>query len=347
MSESSSVRIPPKGIIWLIVATVSLILGVYLSIAGFNHLIAGILFAMAVIFICLYYRKKKSIEIIEAMGTLSGIGLTFVGLVLALLDLELGDSEQMRTSILSLLNGIYPAFFSSIAGIFVALWTHWYPSFWKMDDNEVSPADMDIDNQILQELKRINKGQEELKRSFETFAEKMAENNMNALKKVIEDFNTNLQEQFGENFKQLNEAVKDLVVWQANYKTIVEDSYGNLKQMHRTLKSSNEAILTSAEAIDRITHHTAAFQEVAKKLDSNLQELDNTLEKNQETAGTLRQFSENLEIVPRKIEESMKKSTMEAIESLGQNLKGISEALVDDYQQVHKVIKSIHEEQEK
>ena len=35
-----------------------------------------------------------------------------------------------------------------------------------------------------------------------------------ALKEVIRDFNKNLNEQFGENFKQLNEAVERTVVWQ-------------------------------------------------------------------------------------------------------------------------------------
>ena len=39
-----------------------------------------------------------------------------------------------------------------------------------------------------------------------------------ALKTVIQDFNNNLTEQFGENFKQLNTAVLELVTWQENYK---------------------------------------------------------------------------------------------------------------------------------
>lgn len=39
-----------------------------------------------------------------------------------------------------------------------------------------------------------------------------------ALKHVIEDFNNNLVEQFGDNFKQLNEAVFKLLEWQENYK---------------------------------------------------------------------------------------------------------------------------------
>ncbi|MEH6585209.1 MAG: MotA/TolQ/ExbB proton channel family protein [Halioglobus sp.] len=44
-----------------------------------------------------------------------------------------------------------------------------------------------------------------------------------ALKQVIVDFNNNLVEQFGENFKQLNEAVFRLLEWQENYKHQLED----------------------------------------------------------------------------------------------------------------------------
>jgi translation initiation factor 2 alpha subunit (eIF-2alpha) len=39
-----------------------------------------------------------------------------------------------------------------------------------------------------------------------------------ALQDVIKDFNNNLTEQFGDNFKQLNEAVLKMIEWQSTYK---------------------------------------------------------------------------------------------------------------------------------
>lgn len=45
---------------------------------------------------------------------------------------------------------------------------------------------------------------------------------IDALRQVIIDFNENLTEQFGENFKALDASVKKLVEWQGNYKTQVE-----------------------------------------------------------------------------------------------------------------------------
>ena len=43
-----------------------------------------------------------------------------------------------------------------------------------------------------------------------------------ALRSVIQDFNQKITEQFGENFRQLNEAVGRLLVWQEQYKELVE-----------------------------------------------------------------------------------------------------------------------------
>ena len=54
------------------------------------------------------------------------------------------------------------------------------------------------------------------------FMKKMADNNskalIQALQEVIRDFNTKLSEQFGDNFKQLNQAVGRLLSWQEQYR---------------------------------------------------------------------------------------------------------------------------------
>ena len=76
-----------------------------------------------------------------------------------------------------------------------------------------------------------------------------AENNTKALveaiREVIGDFNTKLNEQFGENFKELNNAVGDLVSWQDNYKDTVEKS-------HEQFQLATEAITTSKEMLESI-----------------------------------------------------------------------------------------------
>ena len=69
----------------------------------------------------------------------------------------------------------------------------------------------DSDSSLLTQIQKLRTdfkdGQQELTKEFRQFAETMAENNskalIEALEQVIRDFNTQLNEQFGDNFKQL------------------------------------------------------------------------------------------------------------------------------------------------
>lgn len=59
---------------------------------------------------------------------------------------------------------------------------------------------------------------------------------LSALELVVRDFNTNLTEQFGDNFKQLNESVKNMIVWQDNYKTQIDHHEQSLNKILTELK---------------------------------------------------------------------------------------------------------------
>lgn len=59
---------------------------------------------------------------------------------------------------------------------------------------------------------------------------------LGALELVVRDFNNNLTTQFGDNFKQLNEAVKNMIVWQENYKTHISESEQSLNNVLLELK---------------------------------------------------------------------------------------------------------------
>ena len=75
---------------------------------------------------------------------------------------------------------------------------------------------------------------------------------LDALEMVVKDFNKNLTEQFGDNFKQLNEAVKAMIVWQDNYKTQLiksEDSLNNILQQLQKIELMKEKEQKNIEAI--------------------------------------------------------------------------------------------------
>lgn len=88
--------------------------------------------------------------------------------------------------------------------------------------------------------------EERLFKSLEEFATMLSksatEQIIEALKNVIEDFNSNLTEQFGENFKALDESVKKLVIWQEQYKTQVEQMSEQYEQSVSSLVETKEAV---------------------------------------------------------------------------------------------------------
>ena len=59
---------------------------------------------------------------------------------------------------------------------------------------------------------------------------------LGALELVVQEFNNNLTEQFGDNFKQLNEAVKNMIIWQENYKTQIQHNEQSLSNILSELK---------------------------------------------------------------------------------------------------------------
>lgn len=59
---------------------------------------------------------------------------------------------------------------------------------------------------------------------------------LSALELVVRDFNNNLTEQFGDNFKQLNESVRNMIIWQENYKNQIQHQEQSLNNILTELK---------------------------------------------------------------------------------------------------------------
>ena len=99
--------------------------------------------------------------------------------------------------------------------------------------------------------------------SFENYAEKVAESNskalIGALQEVIRDFNAKINEQFGENFKQLNDAVGKLLGWQVRYEVQLN---ALIEQETATRKNMAEASLRYADLVNK----SAVFNGVAQSL---------------------------------------------------------------------------------
>lgn len=124
----------------------------------------------------------------------------------------------------------------------------------------------------LQKLRTsLSDKQDELIKSFKEFAETMAENNskalIQALEEVIRDFNAKINEQFGENFKQLNQAVERILEWQEQYRL-------QMDELAREFKIAAESIDRSQKSLEVIAQQSSKIGENAEKLSPILLALD-------------------------------------------------------------------------
>ena len=320
------------------------------------NLIVAVVAGIIIFGVAMTMRGKRPTEIIQATVVLLGILGTFVGIIISLFFL---DFNNVNESIPNLLSGIWVAFLTSALGTAISIFIFLYPNYWKQkeDIEEIEEADTEI--QILRELKLLNKNivgneetslsvqllkmqtnitdnQRELKKSFDEFAKKMAENNMEALEKVIKDFNNKLQEQFGDNFKKLNEAVFNMIKWQEEYKETVEKNSSELEKIQTVLEASRESMGDSAKVLGDIAVHVNTFKE-------NADALKEQLEGTRQTISSIKNFSTDLNGKADEIVKDMKRVTGDAVEELGRNLLTVSNALVEDYKEIHNLIKKTKE----
>ena len=112
--------------------------------------------------------------------------------------------------------------------------------------------------------------------AFNDFSEKMSkafsEAIIEELKSVIREFNEKISEQFGDNFKQLNEAVGQLLEWQENYRS-------QMDEMRVNFENALEGISKTEESIANIATATGAIPEHMEMMSSNNQTLNENLTK--------------------------------------------------------------------
>lgn len=101
----------------------------------------------------------------------------------------------------------------------------------------------------------------------DTLSKSATEQVIEALKQVITDFNNNLTEQFGDNFKELNAAVIKLVEWQENYKN-------QLVEMQEVYAHGVKSIAATELSVAHIS-------EQSKMIPESMSELKGVMEVNQ------------------------------------------------------------------
>lgn len=130
--------------------------------------------------------------------------------------------------------------------------------------------------------KRQESFEEKLWTQMKDFAEMLSKSAtqqvIEALKNVIIDFNNNLTEQFGDNFKKLDDSVKKLVDWQANYMIQLEDMTRLYAQGVESIGATKVAVQSIKEETSRIPSDMKALGEVLTVNQHQISELDRHLD---------------------------------------------------------------------
>ena len=242
-----------------------------------------------------------------APSTLTSIGIffTFVGILISLSNFNV---EDINNSIPKLLNGLKLAFLSSVLGLGASLVFRFIQAGIKSNQ---SAGDIGA-SELYDQLRELNTntlavrealvGEGEaslstqfgkLRNDFRDFADKMKEDGtqalVKALEEVIKDFNEKISEQFGENFKQLNEAVGALLQWQEEYKAqvqlltqafketqtgiqIVEETTAKIPSHMESVESAFNATQTRVEQLYEGVGSLNEMREAAKKAVPELQQ---------------------------------------------------------------------------
>lgn len=127
-----------------------------------------------------------------------------------------------------------------------------------------------------------------LKKAVETLAKGATQEIVKALKGVITEFNNNLTEQFGDNFKQLNEAVLKTIEWQENYKNSVQQFEKSLNNILAQTESSHQ------QTIALINTSFDAFSKVHDKaISKTVQQINDAAETTKGTAEQISKITKN------------------------------------------------------
>ncbi|HEV2300007.1 MAG TPA: hypothetical protein VGR91_00430, partial [Stellaceae bacterium] len=224
--------------------------------------------------------------------TMMGIFGCFIGIALGLLNF---DTADIQGSVPSLLSGIKTSFWASVFGVGGALSIKLrYQLIGGPRTKSVGTArgatvdDLanllrslhqslagSEDSTLLSQTKLLRQegvdGFKSLKSSLDNYMEKMADNNskalIDALQSVIRDFNAKINEQFGDNFKRLNAAVENILIWQESYRKQMQEM---IEQQERTTANMTIAVERYSEILQR----TAGFSKAAADLAALIEALD-------------------------------------------------------------------------
>lgn len=245
------------------------------------------------------HKPRHFIDSIPTLLTSIGILGTFFGIVLALLAF---DDSDIKSHINDIISGMKTAFITSVTGLLLSIILKIWASIHQdksenLDSDQVNASNIlkFIEHHLTEQTNTQKKTaviHEELLQALTTHHEYIKQNNQQfaanlwdkleetaqiltksateevilALNQLIKDFNHQLTEQFGENFKQLNQAVFGLIQWQENYKQQLEQMQIQYQNHTNAVAATQQAIKNIHDNLSHIAHHTQSIPDSMERL---------------------------------------------------------------------------------
>ncbi len=283
----------------------------------------------------------NDIEDVKSLATTAGMLGTFIGIAVGLYSF---DPNNIDASVPKLLGGLRTAFYSSIAGLIISLIASIFPSlFIKISDEDgkqfVSTEEKVL-HSILEEQKKLNE-------SFNNFASKITQQNIDALteaiNRVLKDFNTTINEKLGKAFEDFKVSVENLNSWQKEYKDNIEATHMHLNSLLTQLKT----VLNELEAMSKTY---LELQKVVQQFENMVGDLNAHLKKFYDLSNDIGDLSNELKGAGSDIKQEIRELIGSAVKELeqannriltefGSNLVSISNKLAEDFRKVQEALK--------
>ena len=203
------------------------------------------------------------------------------------------------------------------------------------------------DSTVLTQLQKLrttfSDKQDDLIRAFNEFAAQMAENNtkalIEALKEVIEDFNAKINEQFGDNFKQLNEAVGRINEWQEQYRQQMDELAVQFQVAAASIEKSRESLEIIAERSGAIVSNSEKLDPILQVLQHQIQQLNNHLRAFSELADNAREAFPIIEAELNNLTVDFSRTVKRTIADSDKAIENQRKALANQSEQLEKTAK--------
>lgn len=314
------------------------------------------IFVLVIFFSKTYWGRWLSSSATTVLPSIGILG-TFIGVFISLLNF---DANNMEGSMTLIIGGLKVAFVTSIFGLLTGIIVKIVQSKSSSEDvpegvgaeeiltelqfsrKEAEKQNKNLINAITSDADSSLNTQMKLMRSdLNDFAKTVAEANttafIDALKAAIADFNKNLTEQFGENFKRLNEAVGKLLEWQENNKEDMEHMRNSINTAIEGIDKTESSLSNIKESAESIPETVSGLTGILEVIQAQIKDMENHLQAFADVSDQAKDAIPRIEEVLTNYTDGLEKTSDEILSNLTENLKaqeGVYEELQTNFKTV-------------